>query len=213
MLGFRFWRKQDAFTSEMMEHLNSLYSTALRMTRNPSDAEDLVQDCMLKAYRSRKTYKHGTNLKAWLFKILTNTFITKYNLNKRERQTFSREYDFSDMEERFVDEWSNSNFGVQQLPFTEQMSDEVRKAFDNLPEHFKTVVELADFHDFSYNEISDIVGCPIGTVMSRLARGRKILQDELKEYALKEGIIKESSKVQDNVSDIEEARARKVRVS
>jgi len=215
MFGLRFLRKQDKFTEEIMEHLNSLYSTALRLTRNPSDAEDLVQDCMLKAYRSRKTYRPGTNQKAWLFKILTNTFFTKYNEKKRENATFSRKFDFSDIEDRFIDDWSASNFGVQRLPFTEEISDEVLNAFNSLPDNFKTAVELADFHGFSYAEISDIVGCPIGTVMSRLARGRKILQEELKDYVLREGIIKPAADDEQNhnVHDITEARDKKVRVS
>jgi RNA polymerase sigma-70 factor (ECF subfamily) len=212
MFGFLTNAGKDRFMEESMKHLDALYGTALRMTRNPADAEDLIQDTLLKAYRARDTYANGTNRRAWLFKILTNTFINNYHSKKREMSAFNRDMDFSDLEERFVDDWSESNFAVNRLPFSEQMSDEVAKAFEGLPDAFKVVVELADLQDFSYAEIADIVGCPIGTVMSRLSRGRKLLQDSLMEYAIREGVIRPGSRTNadHSVQDISDARVKKV---
>lgn len=204
MFGFGARSTRNRFMSETMEHLNALYGTALRMTRNPADAEDLLQDTMLKAYRARNTFSDGSNRRAWLFKILTNTFINDYHLRKREAANFNRDQDFSDMEERFVEDWSESNFAANRLPFTDQMSDEVAKAFESLPENFKIVVELADLQDFSYTEIAEIIGCPMGTVMSRLSRGRKLLQDALREYATREGIIRRSSPLESEAGTVED---------
>ncbi len=212
MLGLKFLRKEDDFTAESLKHLDSLYSTALRMTRNPADAEDLVQATMLQAYRKREQFAPGTKRRAWLFKILTNTFINNYHRSNREKDVFNRDFDFSEIEGRFMDNWSDSEFGRSRLPFTEQMSDEVQKAFLDLPDNYKLVVEMADLRDFSYAEISEVVGIPIGTVMSRLSRGRKMLQKALKDYAESQGIFRKpvtSSQAEENISDIRDIQMRK----
>lgn len=212
MFGFKLFRTKDNFTKEALEYTDILYSTAMRMTRNPSDAEDLVQDTFMKAFKSRHQFTEGTNLKAWLFKILTNTFISNYhNKKKKENQHISKGQDFSDIEERVVDEWSESDFGQMKLPFREEMSDEVLAAFDKLPENFRIVVELVDLQDFKYTEVADILGKPIGTVMSRLSRGRKLLQKALHEFAVEEGYLRPSREEKDdddglNVRDIRDAK-------
>ncbi len=190
MLSFQFWRSKDSFTKEILEFLDPLYATAMRLTKDPANAEDLVQEAILKAYKARKSFAPGSNRKAWLFKIMMNTFINQYHRNKREKQLVEHSYDFSEIEDRFVDDWSESNFSRQHQSFTDDLSDEVKRAFDELAEPFRTVVELVDLQDFSYAEVAEIVGCPIGTVMSRLARGRNQLQSSLREYAIREGVIK-----------------------
>ncbi len=209
MLGLDWWKKRhsDDFSKEMMDHLGSLYAVAMRMTRNPADAEDLVQDTLLKAYRARKQFRNGTNRKAWLFKILTNTFINEYHRKNREKSVVDKDHDFSEIEDRFTSDWAESSFGKHRLPFTEEMSDEVLQAFESLPANYKIVVEMADLQDFSYAEIAEIIGCPMGTVMSRLNRGRGLLQNALREYAIREGVIRpeSSGKEAENVRDIRKA--------
>src|SRR6478736_3013569 len=147
---------QATFADQAMEYMPALYSAALRMTRNASDAEDLVQETYLKAYRGFGGFQEGTNLKAWLYRILTNTFINSYRAKKRR-------------------------------PDDTQL-DEVKDASEGLPENFRLAVLLADVEGFSYKEIAQILDIPIGTVMSRLHRGRKALQMELYEYALQRGL-------------------------
>ncbi len=217
MLGLTFFKRRDNFTKKIMGHLDMLYAGALRMTRNPADAEDLVQETMLKAYRSRKTFKEGSNRKAWLYKIMTNTFINNYHSANREKDHFNRSFDFSEIEGRFASEWADSNFSLQHLPFTEQMSDEVAKAFSELPEKFRMVIELTDLMDFSYAEVSKVLDIPMGTVMSRLSRGRKALQKSLRNYAITEGVIKPSAdddkEAEEVVENITSVRAKRAKTS
>ena len=191
MFGLHLWKRTDDFSRELLKNTDSLYSTAMRLTRNPADAEDLVQETFLKAYRAKDSFESGSNLRAWLFKILHNTFINDYHHRQREKNRFDTSADFSDMEERLADQWSESNYGLQRLPFSDEMSMEVRQALEDLPSQFRVVVELIDLQDFSYAEAAEIIGHPIGTVMSRLARGRKMLQSALQEYAIQEGILKQ----------------------
>jgi len=194
MLGLGFMRKKDGFTEDVMQYVDTLYSSALRMTRNPADAEDLVQNTLMKAFHKREQFETGTRRKAWLFKIMTNTFINDYHKGRRERDVFNRDLDFGEIEGRFLDEWNQSDFGVLKLSLTDQMSDEVKAAFENLPENYRMVIELSDLRDFSYAEIAEILDIPIGTVMSRLNRGRKFLQEALREYAEAEGIFRRSGR-------------------
>lgn len=178
----------DAFFDEAMTHVDALYRTALRLTRNPSDAEDLVQETYLKAHRFRESYTPGTNLRAWLFRILTNSFINEYR--KRSRQPSITDvgeledyYLFRRVKEAGEDLGTDPEATVMRM----FLDDEVREALESLPEQYRLPVLLADVEGFSYKEIAEITETPIGTVMSRLHRGRKQLQQKLWEYAQARG--------------------------
>jgi RNA polymerase sigma-70 factor, ECF subfamily len=181
---------QAHFADQAMEFMPSLYSAALRMTRNPADAEDLVQETYLRAYRGFGGFTEGTNLKAWLYRILTNTFINRYRAKKRRPE----ETDFDDVEDFYLyrrlgglEEARAGRSAEDELMdlFPEQ---EVKEAVEALPENFRLAVLLADVEGFSYKEIADILDIPIGTVMSRLHRGRKALQKRLYEFAAERGL-------------------------
>lgn len=182
------------FTTEAMQYAQSLYSTALRMTRNQSDAEDLVQETYLKAFRSYGSFETGTNLKAWLFRILTNTFINTYRAKQRRPQ----ESDLGSVEDLFLYKRLPSLAGLSESA-EEQLLDlfpaaEVREAIENLPETFLLPMLLNDVEGFSYKEVAEILDIPIGTVMSRLHRGRKTMQEALYDYASKRHLITEKDK-------------------
>jgi len=173
-----------------MSYMDALYGVACRLTRNPTEAEDLVQDALVKAMRARDQFQAGTNLKAWLFRILTNTFINKYRRGGLERSVLE-----GPDADPLADGWVSAST-MRQLRDPETMAlmpiveGEVRRALDQLPAEFRLAVVLADVEEFSYEEIADIMGCPIGTVMSRLHRGRKLLQKSLYSHALALGIVK-----------------------
>ena len=182
------------FTTEAMQYAQSLYSTALRMTRNQSDAEDLVQETYLKAFRSFGSFETGTNLKAWLFRILTNTFINSYRAKQRRPQ----ESDLGSVEDLFLYKRLPSLAGLSESA-EEQLLDlfpaaEVREAIENLPETFLLPMLLNDVEGFSYKEVAKILDIPIGTVMSRLHRGRKTMQEALYDYASQRHLITEKDK-------------------
>lgn len=185
--------EQVQFTADAMQYAPQLFSTALRMTRNRSDAEDLVQETYIKGWRSFHTFQEGTNLRAWLFRIMTNTYINKYNAQKRK----GTEVELDDVEELFlykrlgsIDQSQLSSSAEDQMLelFTD---DEVKNALEELPEDFRIPVLLSDVDGFSYKEISEMLEIPIGTVMSRLHRGRKAMQKMLYEYARERGLIVE----------------------
>ena len=194
MFGWLSTRKKDnEFTEQTLAMMDSLYSSALRMTRNQKDAEDLVQETYLRAYRFKDGFQEGTNLKAWMFKILTNTFINQYRKNRREKEHVARDFDFGEIEGRFIDSWTQTEFARHDVPMGDSMSDEVQKAFRDLPENFRIVVDLVDLQEFSYAEAAQALDIPIGTIMSRLNRGRRALKKALEEYAVREGIVKVAS--------------------
>jgi RNA polymerase sigma-70 factor (ECF subfamily) len=182
--------ESDSFVEEVLTHLDALYGVACRLTRNPAEAEDLVQDSMVKAMRAKDQFRAGTNLKAWLFKILTNTFINKYRRGGLERSVL----DGPDADP-LADGWVSAST-MRQLRDPEQIAllplveGEVRRALDALPPDFRLAVILCDVEELSYEEIANVMGCPIGTVMSRLHRGRKLLQKALYQHALSLGIVK-----------------------
>lgn len=165
------------FEVDVLGHMDGLYAVACRMTRNPADAEDLVQDALVKAMRSRDQFNAGTNLKAWLFKILTNTFINKYRRGSLEKDILG-----GPESKPLSDGWmSVASMRQMHDPETQALrpllEKEVARALEELPEDFRLAVLLSDVEDFSYKEIADVLGCPIGTVMSRLHRGRRMLQE------------------------------------
>ena len=181
----------DPFESEVLTHLDALYGVACRLTKAPLDAEDLVQDTLVKAVRARGQYQPGTNLKAWLFKILTNTFINRYRRSVKERNIVEgTERDA--VHERFVSrDAAEYASNPEQYFFDRLLSDDVLRAVDSLPVDFRMVVILADLQEFSYKEIAEILDVPVGTVMSRLYRGRRLLQKALAGYAVASGVLAE----------------------
>jgi len=182
---------QAQFAEQALEFMPALYSAALRMTHNAADAEDLVQETYLRAYRGFGGFKDGTNLKAWLYKILTNTFINQYRAKKRRPD----QVDLDDTEDFYI---FRRLGGLEAADATrtpeaevlEGIPDaEVKEALESIPEQFRMAVILADVEGFSYKEIADILDIPIGTVMSRLHRGRKAMQKELYKYAIEHGLV------------------------
>jgi len=180
---------ETIFEQEVMPHIHALFGAALRLTRSSSEAEDLVQETFLKAFRSFEQFEIGTNCKAWLFRILTNTFINKYRRKIKEREILDTEFRASDKNggERC---FSGKKSSPEDDIVDKFLSDEVVKALDKVPVDFRLVVILSDIYGYSYKEIASKVQIPIGTVMSRLFRGRRLLQDQLFDYAVKEGVIK-----------------------
>ena len=176
---------QAKFADLAMEHMSSLYSGALRMTRNPADAEDLVQETYLRAYRGFGGFEEGTNLKAWLYRILTNTYINSYRAKKRRPD----ETELDEVEDLYLYrrigglEAAMAGRSAEDELLERFTDAEVKEALESLPEQFRLAVILADVEGFAYKEIAEILDIPIGTVMSRLHRGRKALQASLAEFA------------------------------
>jgi RNA polymerase sigma-70 factor (ECF subfamily) len=182
---------QARFAELAMEHMSSLYTAALRMTRNPAEAEDLVQETYLKAYRSFGTFQEGTNLKAWLYKILTNTFINAYRAKKRRPE----QTELDEVEDLYLYrrlgglEAVAAGRSAEEEVLDSFTDTEVKEALESLPEQFRMAVLMADVEGFSYKEIAEILEIPIGTVMSRLHRGRKALQKALFNFGMERGLV------------------------
>jgi RNA polymerase sigma-70 factor, ECF subfamily len=185
---------REDFTNDAMQYAPQLFATALRMTRNKADAEDLVQETFLKGWRAFESYQQGTNLRAWLFRIMTNTFINKYNSQQRRPQ----ETELDEVEELFLFrrmgafDQSKMNQSAEDQMLELFTDEEVKNAIESLPETFRIPVLLSDVEGFSYKEIAEMIEVPIGTVMSRLHRGRKAMQKMLYEYAKERGLVDES---------------------
>ena len=179
-----------AFEDEALSHLDKLYGAALRMTRNPADAEDVVQETYAKAFASRHTFTMGTNLRAWLYRILTNTYINAYRKAQRAPQSTGDE-EVSDWQLARAASHDSTGLRSAEMEALDQTPDAaVAAAIAQLPENFRVAVLLSDVEGFSYKEIAEIMGTPIGTVMSRLNRGRAQLRDLLSDYARENGIAR-----------------------
>jgi RNA polymerase sigma-70 factor (ECF subfamily) len=181
--------ERKLFEEEARPHLDALYSTALRLTRSPVDAEDLVQDTLVRAYRFYERFEAGTNFKAWLLRIQMNAFVNRYRRTTRERQVFQGPMAVPVGEgvmSRATMRGLTDPVGVAQRTL---IAREINRAFDALSEDSRAMVLLADVEELSYREIAEVMGCPIGTVMSRLHRARKQLQVSLQQQAIQLGII------------------------
>jgi RNA polymerase sigma-70 factor, ECF subfamily len=203
--------RPDAFEAQTLEHLDALYAVSCRLTKAPLDAEDLVQDTLVKAMRARDQYEPGTNLKAWLFKILHNTFINKYRRGGLERIVLE-----GPDADPLADGWvSAASMRALRDPETQALrplvQEEIHEALDELPEEFRLAVVLSDVEELSYKEIANVMGCPVGTVMSRLHRGRRLLQKRLYDHAVHLGIapVADTPSEETGAVDIAEYRARK----
>ncbi len=176
--GNRLVQRSKEFEEQVLEHMDMLHAVALRLTRNSADAEDLTQNTLVKALRFHEKFKEGTYIKAWLLTILRNTFINEYR--KRSRTPLSVELTGAEAAEPTAPHTGDQDRLHNMM---ELLDDEVRLAVEELPEDFRNAVIMADLEEKSYKEIADFMGCPIGTVMSRLYRGRKILREKLSGYA------------------------------
>jgi len=207
----------NLFEHDALSHLPSLLAVAARLTRNTAESEDLVQDTLVKAMRAKGQFEPGTNLKAWLLRILTNTFINRYRRGSLERSVV----DGADADPLWDGWMSTASMEAMRDPestaLRPMLEAEIRSALAELPEDFRIAVILADVEELSYREISDILGCPIGTVMSRLHRGRRILKVKLIDHARELGIVPDSvpADAQENARDsqpvnLSDYRSRKV---
>ena len=205
------------FESNAIAQLPSLMAVAVRLTRNSAEGEDLVQDTFVKAMRARTQFEAGTNIRAWLLKILSNTFINRYRRGTLERSII----DGADAEPLSEAWMGNATMNAMRDPESAAMRPmleaEIQTALDELPEEFRLAVVLADVEELSYKEISDIMGCPIGTVMSRLHRGRRMLKHRLYDHAVDFGIIDpnavplQTTQPSDEPVDINQYRAKRAR--
>ncbi|HEU4613603.1 MAG TPA: sigma-70 family RNA polymerase sigma factor [Kofleriaceae bacterium] len=212
-------QKRNEFERQALVHVDALYGAAYRLTRNPRDAEDLVQDSLLRAYKFWDSFQQDSNCKAWLLRIVTNTFINEYQRRKRSREVLdaaSAEQDATDGV--LVHASARDKQAPDQAMLAASVSDDVQRALDQLPDDFRTAVILCDMQGLSYKEIAEIMETPVGTVMSRLFRGRKLLAGALREFAVAEGYVKpddktdqKSNKQSDTTIDLQKYRAAKAR--
>jgi RNA polymerase sigma-70 factor, ECF subfamily len=185
----------ETFEREALSHLGSLLAVGTRLTKNTAEAEDLVQDTFVKAFRARRQFEAGTNMRAWLLRILTNTFINRYRRGGLEKSVFE-----GPDADPLADGWIGASTlaamrDPESVALRPVLEREIGRALDELPEEFRLAVVLADVEELSYREIADVMGCPIGTVMSRLHRGRRLLKGRLYEHARALGIVKAEAKI------------------
>ncbi len=171
----------------LRENLNGMFSLALRMTRNQLDAEDLIQDTALKAFRYFHKFDRGSNFRAWIYRILTNNFINFYRKNQKQPTQIEIENVSFKLKQEGAGFWNRLNDRSNGFDYDDLFDDEINAAIDKLPEEYRIVLLLADVEGLSYKEISEVIAHPLGTVMSRLHRGRKMLQRSLRRYAVENG--------------------------
>lgn len=177
--------KKEQFEEDIIPHTDAMYHFAIQLTSDPNDAEDLVQNAFVKAYRFFDSYELGTNAKAWLFRILKNSYINEYR--KKSKQPSQVDFDdVSSFYESIRDERTDTSNMEEQM-YRDLLDDDISKALKDIPEDFRTVIFLCDVEDFTYEEISNMLDIPIGTVRSRLHRGRNLLMDYLASYGKKRG--------------------------
>jgi RNA polymerase sigma-70 factor (ECF subfamily) len=208
------------FETAVLPHVDALYGSAFRLTRNGGDAEDLVQDALLRAYRFWGSFQEGSNCKAWLFKILTNTFINSYKRKKRSKEILNAAVaEQASTDGVLIHAQALNQRTPAEVIIEQSLSEDVEKALEAIPPDFRVAVVLCDVEGFSYKEIAEVLEGPVGTVMSRLHRGRRLLHKELHEYAKQQGIVREKSgdpKVKDlrathddNTIDLDQYRSEK----
>ena len=198
-------QKRNEFERTALVHLDAMFGAAYRLTRNARDAEDLVQDALLRAYRFWDSFQQDSNCKAWLLRIVTNTFINEYQRRKRSREVLdaaTSEQEATDGVLVHAD--ARDKVSPDRALLAASVSDDVQRALEQLPDDFRTAVILCDMQGLSYKEIAEIMECPVGTVMSRLFRGRKLLANALREFAVTEGYVKKTDTI-----DLEKYRAEK----
>jgi RNA polymerase sigma-70 factor, ECF subfamily len=196
---------REKFEAESLQHIDALYRNALGLVKRPEDAEDLVQETYLKAIRFYKTFEAGTNLKAWLIRIMYNTFVNRYRRAGKERMALKALSDEPNGYGVISDQSAKSLTDAISTAMWPIVSEEIKTAINRLPDEYRLMVVLADVEEMTYREIAEVLGCPIGTVMSRLHRARRMLQEELMEHAKAAGIAGATESVDKpaagNVSD------------
>lgn len=194
------------FETEALSYMNQLYAAALRMTRHGADAEDLVQETYAKAFAAQDKFTPGTNLKAWLYRIQTNAFINTYRKKQRQPKLSDAEQ-VEDWQIAAAAEHTSTGLASAEQEALDQITDtQVKDALSELPEDFRMAVFLSDVEGFAYKEIAEIMDTPVGTVMSRLHRGRKLLRDKLREYAAERGIYDKRAQSPKNSGEVHNAR-------
>ena len=204
-------RQLDEFQALIETNLDGMFRVAMRYTRDKAQAEDLVHDTVVRALRFQDRFERGTNFKAWIYTVLTHTFIHRYRRQKREREILEGATQ-DDVASQLRSDEARALAATPELAYVEHMlSDDVVKALDALPEDFRTVVVLCDLEGLAYKDIAEAVDCPVGTVMSRLYRGRRLLEQKLAGLAIERGIIKPGAReaAESRVLDLQTFRRRK----
>lgn len=188
---------RSTFAADAMPHRASLYAAAVRLTRSERDAEDLVQETLLRGFDKFHTFNEGTNIRAWLHRIQTNAFINRYRRAKKEREILSDQAEHLGCGRLYSPRRVSAHLQPEQAILDDVLSETVQRAVDSVPERYREAVILSDVMDFTYQEVADILRCPVGTVMSRLFRGRQHLRRRLHSYAVEQNIIRPSESLAD----------------